>query len=207
MSNDIGGVWRTVGGRRIFIKDGEDLETAMKKSGKFKKSEIKDKDDNKKENKEQDFSNSKVKETLYHGTDENFEEFSLDKFGKHDQGDFGKGIYFAEDKQTASKYGKNIKEVNVNIEKPLEINSREDYKKMWHEVAKNVDKSKLSKEDLELYNDKYTPQEDRDFMLYDTLSADEKMNTFKKMGYDGIIDKTYHQVIVFDKDQIKIKKK
>lgn len=37
MSDDIGGVWRTVGGRRIFIKDGEDLETAMKKSGKFDK--------------------------------------------------------------------------------------------------------------------------------------------------------------------------
>lgn len=33
---DLGGVWRTVGGRRIFIKDGEDLSTAMKKSGKFK---------------------------------------------------------------------------------------------------------------------------------------------------------------------------
>lgn len=33
--DDIGGVWRTVGGRRIFIKDGEDLETAMKNSGKF----------------------------------------------------------------------------------------------------------------------------------------------------------------------------
>lgn len=30
------GVWRTVGGRRIFIKDGEDLTTAMKRSGKFK---------------------------------------------------------------------------------------------------------------------------------------------------------------------------
>lgn len=34
--SDLGGVWRTVGGRRIFIKDGEDLETAMKNSGKFK---------------------------------------------------------------------------------------------------------------------------------------------------------------------------
>ena len=37
------GVWRTVGGRRIFIKDGEDLETAMKKSGKFGKKEIEEK--------------------------------------------------------------------------------------------------------------------------------------------------------------------
>lgn len=55
---DLGGVWRTVGGRRIFIKDGEDLETAMKESGKFKKSEIKDKDKDK--NKKEDV---KEKET------------------------------------------------------------------------------------------------------------------------------------------------
>lgn len=30
------GVWRTVGGRRIFIKEGQDLASAMKESGKFK---------------------------------------------------------------------------------------------------------------------------------------------------------------------------
>ena len=42
------GVFRTVGGRRIFIKDGEDLATAMKNSGKFKKNEIKNKKDDKK---------------------------------------------------------------------------------------------------------------------------------------------------------------
>lgn len=36
MATDIDGVWRTVGGRRIFIKDGESLSSAMKKSGKFK---------------------------------------------------------------------------------------------------------------------------------------------------------------------------
>lgn len=44
--DEIGGVWRTVGGRRIFIKDGEDLETAMKNSGKFgKKKTAKELDD------------------------------------------------------------------------------------------------------------------------------------------------------------------
>ncbi len=31
------GVWRTVGGRRIFIQKGESLTNAMKRSGKFKK--------------------------------------------------------------------------------------------------------------------------------------------------------------------------
>ena len=33
-----GGVWRTIGGRRIFIKDGQDLASAMKESGKFSNS-------------------------------------------------------------------------------------------------------------------------------------------------------------------------
>ena len=42
-SDDIGGVWRTVGGRRIFIKDGQNIKDAMKKSGKFK--ELKEKID------------------------------------------------------------------------------------------------------------------------------------------------------------------
>ena len=36
------GVWRTVGGRRIFIKDGQDLASAMKESGKFKKKSSKE---------------------------------------------------------------------------------------------------------------------------------------------------------------------
>lgn len=39
MADDIGGVWRTVGGKRIFIKDGQDLASAMKESGKFDEGE------------------------------------------------------------------------------------------------------------------------------------------------------------------------
>lgn len=50
--SDIGGVWRTVGGRRIFIKDGEDLQTAMKNSGKFKTEKQKRVEKLKKENEE-----------------------------------------------------------------------------------------------------------------------------------------------------------
>lgn len=34
--DDVGGVWRTIGGRRVFIKTGQSLEDAMKESGKFK---------------------------------------------------------------------------------------------------------------------------------------------------------------------------
>lgn len=36
MNDDIGGVWRTIGGRRVFIKNGQDLSTAMIESGKFR---------------------------------------------------------------------------------------------------------------------------------------------------------------------------
>ena len=39
------GVWRTIGGRRVFIKNGKDLATAMKESGKFKKVDKPEKDD------------------------------------------------------------------------------------------------------------------------------------------------------------------
>lgn len=42
MANDVDGVWRTVGGRRIFIKGGQDLATAMKESGKFPSQKPKD---------------------------------------------------------------------------------------------------------------------------------------------------------------------
>ena len=35
------GVFRTVGGRRIFIKEGQDLASAMKESGKFSRKENK----------------------------------------------------------------------------------------------------------------------------------------------------------------------
>ena len=30
------GVWRTISGRRIFIKEGQDLKSAMNESNKFK---------------------------------------------------------------------------------------------------------------------------------------------------------------------------
>jgi hypothetical protein len=32
---DESGVWRTIGGRRVFIKDGQSLTDAMRESGKF----------------------------------------------------------------------------------------------------------------------------------------------------------------------------
>lgn len=51
--DDIGGVWRTIGGRRVFIKDGQSLDDAMKESGKFKDKEDKEKAENEDKNETQ----------------------------------------------------------------------------------------------------------------------------------------------------------
>lgn len=44
------GVWRTVSGRRIFIKEGQSLSSAMKESGKFKNLKSKNTERDKKKN-------------------------------------------------------------------------------------------------------------------------------------------------------------
>lgn len=62
MTKDIGGVWRTVGGRRIFIKDGEDLETAMKNSGKFRNKKQEKETKNENEYKKYENFNEEIKE-------------------------------------------------------------------------------------------------------------------------------------------------
>ena len=42
---DEGGVWRTISGRKVFIKDGESVSDAMKRSGKFGKNPKKQKNE------------------------------------------------------------------------------------------------------------------------------------------------------------------
>ena len=44
------------------------------------------------------FPDSKVKDIVYHGTEDKFEKFDIKFFGKNDFGDLGKGFYFAFDK-------------------------------------------------------------------------------------------------------------
>lgn len=36
---DENGVWRTISGRRVFIRDGQSLTDAMRESGKFEESD------------------------------------------------------------------------------------------------------------------------------------------------------------------------
>lgn len=138
----------------------------------------------------------------YHGTNENFDNFDLKYFGKHDQGDFGKAVYFSDNENTASKYGKNVKQQDIELNNPYVINTEEDYKQLWSQLAKKTDISKLDKTELKLLKDPYTSQEEKNFMLYDKLNSEEKANAIQKLGYDGVIDNTYGQIAVFNTDKI-----
>ena len=66
------GKWRTVGGRRIFIREGQSLSDAMKGSGKFKSKNQKDREAKEKEIKEakktlaQSYNTEELKEEIEH---------------------------------------------------------------------------------------------------------------------------------------------
>lgn len=59
----------------------------------------------------------KGKNTLYHGTDKNF-----DVFNTKNKNGYG-AAYFTDDKEIASKFGKNIKEATVDLKKPLIVDA------------------------------------------------------------------------------------
>lgn len=209
MATDIGGVWRTIGGRRIFIKDGEDLETAMKNSGKFGKKEIKEKE----ENKEQDFSKSKVTKTLYHGTGKDFENFESDKIGSTtgNNGLFGRGFYFTENENLAKDYIRDennnyakkgyVFETKINVQKPFEwksIKTEEQFNNFKKEIGLKNENIKWNKNTNEIH------------MITDKEAENEFTTKLKEKGYDGVIykyDKTTSEYVVFDNKQIKVIKR
>lgn len=95
-----GGVWRTIGGRRVFIKDGEDLATAMKKSGKF----------NNKSNNEN--YSKEIKEKLKELEDDKFEDGTYDINTKQSvEFDSGYQATFQQlnDKYTDAEFGDLVK--------------------------------------------------------------------------------------------------
>ena len=57
---------------------------------------------------------------VYHGTNGNFTSFNINHFGStSDSGSMGKGFYFTPHKDYASRYGKNVMSVFLNIRNPL----------------------------------------------------------------------------------------
>ena len=87
------------------------------------------------------FPDSEVKDIVYHGTNETFDEFSNEKIGNRDDGFYGKGIYFFKEKNRTDRYGSNKIKALVNILNPFRL-SEEEFSKLGNKGFKNIDKSK-----------------------------------------------------------------
>lgn len=66
-------------------------------------------------------SEQKENQIWYHGTNDDFDDFDLSKFGKTDDGWWGIGIYFHSSLETTKAYGKNIKKVKFNTNDILKL--------------------------------------------------------------------------------------
>lgn len=82
---------------------------------------------------------SKVPYILYHGTgaaaDICLTGFDIDRAGKHDPGDLGKGIYLHTSKSFSKMYGKNVFTVVADLKNPLVL----DFEKKRNETYKKLD--------------------------------------------------------------------
>lgn len=200
------GVWRTINGVHVLIgKDG----TILKGPKSLQKSDIQKRLKKQFEDKK-DFSKSKVKKTLYHGTGKDFENFDSEKIGSTTGNDglFGKGFYFTENEKLAQDYIRDannnyaksgyVFETKINMQKPFEwksIKTEEEFKTF---------KSKMGFKDEGIYWNKSS----NEIHSLTTKSAEaEFTQKLKANGYDGVIykyDKSTSEYVVFDKEQIKV---
>ena len=151
------GVWRTIGGRRVFIEDGDDLKTAMKKSGKFKNL--------KKDNKEE--KNDKFLQKAV-------------ALNERDKGKISEEEYFnklseidgLDPEKEKTRVRENLERLGVEVPDYLKNKNQKENKRTTKEV--NDEYNKLSKK-MQQDDYYYRPEDDRKLKElraeYDTLVA------------------------------------
>lgn len=148
------------------------------------------------------FKNSKVRDengnlkTMYHGTDADFNIFTYENFGKTGSA-YGKGFYFTDSIESGKTYGKNLKEVYLDIQKPMQIGkttmSKSDFEKLikavneetngtieadYGSIKDAVMEYDYGGDDIDLVNS---------IMSASGLNEDKFYNILKDtLGYDGI---------------------
>lgn len=136
------GKWRTVGGRRIFIRDGESLSSAMKKSGKFKSNkrkqeehyageELYNDDPNRFDNKLKEYNDkmSKEQEESAKRVNERYEKELIEKYNEIPQ----------EERVKAYEEGKNWKDLVEEKERWNDEKYKDVYSKMSKEDQNKID--------------------------------------------------------------------
>ena len=128
---------------------------------------------------------------VYHGTNEDFNVFDVNKFNKNEKsGDYiGEGFYFTNEKSKAKQYGLYAKPFFLKSKSPLLINEYNYFKKIVEDMFgfNNVGSIKV----LNYYQIK-------------KQNPSKIKNKFIEFGYDGLIDNLYNQYAVFEPNQIKL---
>jgi len=134
--------------------------------------------------------------TMYHGTDADFNIFTYENYGKTGTA-YGKGFYFTDSKESAKSYGKNLKEVYLDIKKPMEIGkttmSKSEFRKLAEiineETNGTIEADYGSIEDVLMDYDYGGDDIDltNSLMSVSGLSTDRFYKILKDtLGYDGI---------------------
>ena len=180
--NDIGGVWRTIGGRRVFIKDGQDLASAMIESGKFKNL----RSDYRKAKKE----DTKVKEEEDKKRLEIAKDIAKEIYGKNMSDELlerkAKEILEHQDGEVLEKGDKSYTNANGQIERSTE------YLKKWQEDLKKANKESkeekketfISQSTNPFYPDKEYSEEELKQM--ENSGVKPMNNTYSGSGWKGI---------------------
>lgn len=144
--------------------------------------------------------NSKIKQTLYHGSSKDFEKFETKHIGENtgNNGLFGEGLYFTQKSDLAESYadGGYVYEVKVNIENPFNWNSLKT-EEQFEEFKTMLGVDGLS----------WNRYEKQMKVLIDPTTEREFTAALKRQGYDGVVYKYKggaKEFVVFDDDQIKI---
>lgn len=111
--------------------------------------------------------------TLYHGTPTDFEEFSTHRFGSHDNGYLGRGVYFTNDYSYAESYTNNsgyVLTAKITVKNPYIVSD-------WA----------------------YSTRPHAFNSLLGTHNSTETTKKLKEMGYDSVLLK-YDSTDTYDKD-------
>lgn len=191
--NDQDGVWRTIGGRRVFIKNGQDLASAMRESGKFNFD-----GDKKQQEKVKEFlkETGGTKEQLDKDVDDwiNGSDYKdgLKKFEQKFE-EYQKSLYDENGRFRESDDSLKISEELRQLEKEYGLKGK-DIAPMQQEIVKKYDKISAEKQDklrgdkpyksIEQAKEEWLTNKDKDWLDKQGHSKelDEKIKNFKPSG-------------------------
>jgi hypothetical protein len=135
---------------------------------------------------------------VYHGSPEQFTEFDLSKFGKTDQGTYGKAFYFTSIKDRASHYGENVMPVFVNARNLINGRKNEALAFVFGSSSAEEAKERL----LDPTDDAMTPEEKEYAQALITEDLVEEAKAYD--GVDGSTLRTrFAELAVGNPNQIK----